>query len=96
MQQEYFVYIITNERKTTLYIGVTNDISRRYFEHSNKLNPDSFSSKYNLNVLVYFEIYSYIEEAIQREKQLKGGSRKKKMVLIQNFNPEWENLFDRK
>lgn len=95
MQQEYFVYILTNERKTTFYIGVTNDISRRFFEHSNKINPGSFSAKYNLDILVYFESYSYIDEAIQREKQLKGGSRKKKTMLIENFNPEWDNLFEK-
>lgn len=87
------VYILTNKNNTVLYIGVTNDLIRRILEHTEKLNPSSFSAKYNLDKLVYFENFHNIDEAISREKQLKAGSRIKKEKLINEMNPEWLDLY---
>ncbi|WP_075352569.1 GIY-YIG nuclease family protein [Algoriphagus marinus] len=87
-------YIMTNKNNTVLYIGVTSDLIRRVSEHKVKTNPTSFTAKYNLDKLVYFENFQSIEEAINREKQLKGGSRLKKEILINSINPEWIDLFD--
>ena len=91
--QESFIYILSNENNTTLYVGVTSNLKKRVFEHKNKLTK-SFTSKYNINKLVYYEIYNDIYSAINREKQLKAGSRKKKCNLISNFNPDWVDLYD--
>jgi len=88
--KDYFVYIITNKSKT-LYTGVTNNLSRRLFEHKKKLIK-GFTSKYNIDKLVYFEICSNIESAIAREKQIKGWLRKKKIGLIESINPDWKDL----
>ena len=76
-----------------LYTGITNNLQRRVYEHKNKL-ADSFTSKYNVNKLVYYEIGEDIEGAILREKQIKAGSRKKKDELIKKFNPDWKDLYD--
>lgn len=92
MSKYYCVYIITNARNTVLYTGITGNLIARIFYHKNK-TVSSFSSKYNLNKLVYYEIYSDSLQAITREKQLKAGSRKKKLALINNFNPEWKDLY---
>ncbi len=89
----YYVYIITNKTNSTLYIGVTNNLDRRIHEHKNKL-VEGFSSKYNLYKLVYMEIYNDINQAIEREKQLKKWSRSKKNKLISDFNPQWAELSD--
>ncbi|WP_373397477.1 GIY-YIG nuclease family protein [Algoriphagus halophilus] len=86
------VYIITNSRNTVLYTGVTSDLIRRVYEHKYGLNRKSFTFKYNLVKLVYFESFHSIEEAIFREKQIKSGSRKKKEELINSMNPEWKDL----
>ncbi|WPR77509.1 GIY-YIG nuclease family protein [Algoriphagus sp. NG3] len=94
MQKGGAVYIMTNHRHTVLYTGVTSDLLRRVYEHRNKLNPSSFSAKYNLTKLVYFESFHSIEEAIAREKQIKGGSRKRKEDLINSLNPNWIDLWD--
>ena len=91
MQRDYFVYILTNEFDTTLYIGVTNDLVRRISEHKNDA-VDGFTKKYRLHKLVYFESTSDVNEAIFREKQLKAGSRKKKIDLVNTINPEWKDL----
>jgi putative endonuclease len=88
------VYIMTNFKNTVLYTGVTNDLIRRVYEHRSGLDPKSFTSKYNITKLVYFESFHSIEEAIAREKQIKGGSRKKKEKLINSVNPEWKDLFE--
>ncbi|OGI02595.1 MAG: excinuclease ABC subunit C [Candidatus Melainabacteria bacterium GWF2_32_7] len=93
MQKQYFVYIITSFEESVLYTGVTNDLIRRIYEHKNKLIK-GFSSKYNLQKLVYYEIFDYIEDAILREKQIKAGSRKKKIDLINSFNESWQDLYD--
>lgn len=89
------MYILTNKNNTVLYVGVTNDLIRRISEHKEKLNPSSFSAKYNLDKLVYFENFYSIEGAISREKQLKAGSRIKKEKLIKGMNPEWLDLYGR-
>lgn len=94
MERGGFIYILTNNYNTTLYVGVTSDLAIRAREHREKKNPNSFTAKYNLNKLVYFEPFFSIEEAIAREKQLKGGSRKNKERLITGKNPDWKDLYD--
>ena len=86
-----YVYILTNKNNTTLYIGVTNNLERRLYEHRNKL-VKGFSSKYNLNKLIYLEETNNIKDAIQREKQLKGWRREKKINLIKQQNPDFTEL----
>jgi putative endonuclease len=88
------VYIMTNDRHTTLYVGVTSDLYGRVVEHKEKKYPRSFTARYNLNKLVYYETFHSIEEAITREKLIKGGSRKAKERLIQSMNPDWKDLFE--
>jgi putative endonuclease len=88
----YYVYILTNTNHSVLYTGVTNDLSRRCFEHKQKL-VKGFTRKYNTDKLIYFEIFDFIDLAIFREKQIKGYSRKKKLLLINAFNKEWKNLY---
>ncbi len=90
--REYCVYIMTNINNTTLYVGVTNNLMRRVVEHKNHIIM-GFSTKYKLHKLVYYEVTSDINEAIHREKQIKGGSRRKKIEIINNLNPEWKDLF---
>ena len=87
-----YVYILTNKNNTVLYTGVTNDLKRRLEEHTQKIIPNSFTSKYNLYKLVYYESFFMIGDAIAREKQIKAGSRKKKEALIHSMNPEWNDL----
>lgn len=92
MSNNYFVYILTNKNHTVLYIGVTNNLVRRLQEHKTRSTKYQFTNKYNINKLVYFEEYENIRNAIAREKQLKGGSRKQKERLIIVKNPEWNDL----
>ena len=87
-----YIYIITNTYNTTLYIGVTSDLFERIKQHKKKCYSDSFSAKYNLDKLVYFEAFQIIGDAIAREKQIKGGSRHKKIKLIESINPKWNDL----
>lgn len=87
----YYVYFMTNKSNAVLYTGMTNDLERRVKEHKSKLNK-GFTQKYNCNKLVYFEKYYAPMNAINREKQIKGGSRKKKNDLVHNMNPKWEDL----
>jgi len=89
--EQYFVYILTNKYNNVMYIGVTNNLVRRMFEHKNKL-ADGFTKKYNLNKLVYYEVSEDIETAIKREKQIKNWHRDWKMNLINQVNPEWQDL----
>ena len=91
--KEYYIYMLANSENGTLYVGVTNNLTRRIYEHKNKL-IDGFSKKYDLTKLVYYEAFDSIEDAIVREKQIKGGSRKRKLQLINNFNKEWRDLYD--
>ncbi len=86
-----YVYILSNKRNGTLYVGVTSNLVKRIFEHKEKV-VNGFSAKYNLDLLVYYEEWWNIEEAIQREKQLKAGNRKKKLGLIESINPDWKDL----
>ena len=88
------VYIMTNKVHSSLYIGVTSDLKKRVYEHKNNAFPGSFTAKYKLHKLVYFEGFHRIEEAIAREKLLKGGSRNAKNELINSMNPKWSDLFD--
>jgi len=87
----YFVYILSNKHNNVIYTGVTNNLERRMLEHKSKFNT-GFSAKYNCDKLVYFEEFQWIEEAIAREKQIKAGSRLKKMNLINSINPSWDDL----
>ncbi|RKZ79887.1 MAG: GIY-YIG nuclease family protein [Gammaproteobacteria bacterium] len=90
-QRTYFVYILTNWNHKVMYIGVTNDLHKRVYQHKNKLT-DGFTKKYNVNKLVYYEATEDIRSAIAREKQLKGWIRKKKNNLVTTINPEWKDL----
>ena len=90
MSREYYVYIMTNKSRT-LYTGVTNNLMRRVYEHKNKLVA-GFTSKYNIQFLVYYEAGSDINAAIAREKQIKGWLRAKKIALIDSMNPTWRDL----
>ena len=86
------VYIITNKFNTVLYIGVSSDLPGRLWEHKNKVYPNSFSARYNLHKLIYFEYFSTIDEAISAEYIYKGWTRAKKARLIAKVNPNWEDL----
>ncbi len=90
MSKEYYVYIMTNKSRT-LYTGVTNNLMRRVHEHKNKLIP-GFTSKYNIKILVYYESTSSVHVALEREKQIKGWLRAKKIALIESMNPKWNDL----
>lgn len=89
-----FIYIVTNKYNNTLYVGVTSNLPKRILEHIEKRFENSFSARYNLNKLVYYEAFQMIGDAIAREKQLKAGSRATKINLIKEFNPQWIDLFD--
>jgi putative endonuclease len=93
MPKQMFVYILTNKSNTVLYTGVTNNLKRRVLEHRSGSKP-SFTKRYNIHKLVYYEILSGPYLAIAREKQIKAGSRKRKMDLIRAMNPEWQDLYD--
>ena len=93
MDKQYLVYILTNKRNTVLYTGVTNDLKRRVYERREELVP-GFTKKYNVYKLVFYEVSDSIEAAIQREKQIKGGSRQKKIDLINGMNPGWRDLYE--
>jgi predicted GIY-YIG superfamily endonuclease len=87
------IYILANRRNGTLYVGVTNNLVRRVYEHK-FANLGGFAKRYNCNQLVYYEIYDDMYSAICREKEIKAGSRKKKLALIESINPEWIDLYD--
>lgn len=93
MNKHYYVYILSNYTNTTIYIGVTNNLVRRVFEHKNKV-VDGFSKQYNVNKLVYFEETGDVYSAITREKQLKSWKREKKNALIEQQNKDWIDLYD--
>lgn len=90
----YYVYILTNKGNRVLYVGVTNNLDRRMSEHKSHINNKSFTSRYNVTKLVYFETFNNIIDAIDREKQIKAGPRRKKIQLIEMFNSEWLDLSD--
>lgn len=89
-----FVYIVTNRYHTTLYVGMSTDLVRRTKKHREKFYPNSFSARYNTNKLVYYEVCESVAAALAREKQLKAGPRRKKIALINRYNPEWKDLYD--
>ena len=90
--KEGYVYILTNKGNSVIYTGVTSDLQKRVYEHKEKL-VKGFTNKYNVDKLVYFEIFDYIEDAIVREKQIKSGSREKKIKLITKSNPNFKDLY---
>ena len=92
MQKSYYVYILTNKVNTVLYTGVTSDLQRRVYEHKHKL-VDGFTKKYKVDKLVYYEVGNDIYAAITREKQIKAGSRQRKIDLINASNKEWRDLY---
>jgi putative endonuclease len=92
-KNQYYIYVLTNKRNGTLYIGVTNNLFSRGFQHKLKDNKNSFTAKYDINKLVYYEIYKYINNAIAREKQLKNWQRQWKIELIEKDNSTWRDLF---
>jgi putative endonuclease len=87
-----FVYILTNKYNSVLYTGVTSDLKERIEQHKLREHPASFSARYNLYKLVYYETFDTIGEAIIKEKKIKGGNRMKKLNLINSTNPEWRDL----
>jgi putative endonuclease len=92
MDKQGYVYIMTNKNKTTLYIGVMNNLCRRIYEHKNHLIKNSFTERYNLEYCIYYEEWVYFDLAINREKELKKWNRSKKEELINKKNPEWKEL----
>ena len=92
MEKQPAVYLLANKRNGTLYVGVTSNLVKRIWEHKNDL-ADGFSSKYKLHMLVFYELHESMYLAITREKQIKAGSRSKKLQLIEVMNPDWEDLY---
>lgn len=92
--KNYFVYILAKNRNGTIYIGVTNNLTRRIWEHKNKI-IEGFTNKYDVNKLVHYEIFENIQSAIMREKRLKEWPRKWKLDLIEKGNPQWHDLYDK-
>ncbi|KJS22433.1 MAG: excinuclease ABC subunit C [Clostridiaceae bacterium BRH_c20a] len=93
MNKQYYVYLMTNIKNNVLYTGITSNLKRRIYEHREKL-AEGFTKKYNINKLVYYEIHNDAYEAIKREKQIKSGSRQKKIELINNMNSNWVDLYN--
>jgi putative endonuclease len=94
MHQYGYFYIMTNVHNTVLYCGATVDLYKRILEHRNKLFVKSFTSRYNIEKLIYFETFTLAADAFEREKKMKGSSRKRKMDLVNKINPEWKDLFE--
>ena len=90
----YYVYMMMNQSDDVLYTGVTNDLVRRIYEHKTHIDPKAFTTRYNIEKLVYYEQYSEPEYAIAREKQIKGWNRARKNKYITEMNPEWKDLYD--
>ena len=90
----YYVYILTNKNNNVLYTGVTKDLIRRVYEHRNHLDKDSFTAKYNVTKLVYYEETTDVKAAIEREKQIKSWNRNRKTSLIMEKNPQWLDLYN--
>ena len=91
----YYVYILTNKNNTVLYTGVTNDLVRRIYEHKNHADPNSFTAKYKVEKLIYFEETTDVQSAIEREKQIKSWKRIQKIMLIQKSNPRFIDLYEK-
>ena len=90
----YTVYLLTNDTNVALYTGVTNDLIRRVYEHRQHLDPKSFTARYGIHKLVYYESCTDVYTAIEREKQIKGWNRKRKNKLVESMNPEWKDLYE--
>jgi len=90
----FFTYMVTNKKYGILYCGMTNDLKFRVWQHKNKI-VKGFTSRYNLDKLVWFQEFAWVQDAIAREKEIKGWNRKKKIALIESKNPEWMDLYDR-
>ena len=90
----YYIYILANKLNTVIYTGVIRDLLRRVYEHKHNLDPKSFTAKYEVHKLVYFEDTPDVRAAIEREKQIKSWSRKRKNQLIETMNPKWKELYD--
>ena len=93
MYKRGYIYILTNKTNSVLYVGVTSNLEQRIWQHRMGKFSNAFTSRYNITKLVYYEEFLSIEDAIKREKQLKGGSRQKKTDLIERMNPEWNELY---
>jgi putative endonuclease len=93
MERGGYVYIMTNKNNTVLYTGVTSNLTKRVSEHKNHLHPGSFTAKYNIVKLIYYEGFDHIQDAIAREKQIKAGSRQDKLDLVNVMNPHWSDLY---
>ena len=91
---QYYVYILSNNHRNVIYTGVTDDLVRRVWEHKNHFDKSSFTSRYNVENLVYYEVTTNIESAILREKQIKSWNRNRKNKLIESKNPEWVDLYE--
>ena len=91
---EYYVYILSNRLNTVIYTGMTKALVRRVYEHKHHLDPDSFTAKYDVTKLVYYESTSDVKAAIEREKQIKGWNRKRKNKLVESKNPSWAELYN--
>ena len=91
---EYYVYILCNSHKNVVYVGVTSNLVRRVWEHKQHLDRGSFTARYNVEQLVYYESTSDVRAAIEREKQIKGWNRKRKDKLIESMNPNWVDLYE--
>ena len=94
MERGGYVYITTTKKNTVLYTGVTTNLRARIYQHKTKEYPHSFSARYNVDKLVYYEYHHYVSEAFDREKQIKSWKRDKKIRLINSFNPKWRDLYD--
>ncbi len=94
MERGGYVYITTTNNNTVLYTGSTVNLGNRINQHKAKYYPNSFTARYNIDKLVYYAYFHFIEEALAREKQIKGWSREKKIKLINDFNPEWKDLYN--
>ena len=94
MEKKAYVYILFSRRNGTLYTGVTSNLKQRIYEHKTGLHPNSFTARYGVDKLGYFEEYVSIKEAIEREKQIKAGSRSAKLAMIEGMNPKWEDLYE--
>ena len=91
---DYYVYMMTNSHRNVLYTGVTNDLQKRVYEHKKHLDKGSFTARYNVEYLIYFECTSDVKAAIEREKQIKSWNRRKKNILVESKTPEWKDLYE--
>ncbi|KKQ60373.1 MAG: GIY-YIG catalytic domain protein [Parcubacteria group bacterium GW2011_GWE2_38_18] len=92
MDNNYYIYIATNKLNSVFYTGVTNNLLNRANQHKEKIHKNSFTAKYNIDKIVYYEYYSNINDALEREKQIKASNRENKLKLIRNINPDWKDL----